>query len=180
MKARSKANHPNIVLENMNAEIYRDDNMNWSLLHQCKNMYSYFKETMQGWDITEKPIRIYGKRLDIEVFFKVTKSYLKLVKELQGRSYDLMFAHTTIVFTRYIMLATQSRNEQDARTIGALFFDCCDEFEDIRFVDAVRLLIALLQEVLKEFDTGDTSVTKSIVKQFINRLPSNIKGKLVA
>nr|WP_052306573.1 transposase [Acetivibrio clariflavus] len=43
-------------------------------------------------------IRIYGKRWDIEVFFKMCKSYLKLAKEFQGRSYDMMVAHTTIVF----------------------------------------------------------------------------------
>jgi len=41
-------------------------------------------------------IRIYGKRWDIEVFFKMNKFYLKLAKEFQGRSYDMMFVHITI------------------------------------------------------------------------------------
>ena len=45
-------------------------------------------------------IRIYGMRWDIEVFFKTTKSLLKLQKEFQGRSYDSLISHTTIVFTR--------------------------------------------------------------------------------
>ena len=63
-------------------------------------------------------IRIYGKRWDIEVFFKMCKSYLKLAKEFQGRSYDMMVAHTTIVFSRYIMLAVENRNNTDLRTIG--------------------------------------------------------------
>ena len=49
-------------------------------------------------------IRIYGKRWDIEVFFKMNKSYLRLAKEFQERSYDMMFTHRTIVFTRYVML----------------------------------------------------------------------------
>ena len=49
-------------------------------------------------------IRIYGKRWDIEVFFKMNKSYLRLAKEFQGRSYDMMFTHRTIVFTSYVML----------------------------------------------------------------------------
>ncbi|MCL6442614.1 MAG: hypothetical protein K6T83_03995 [Alicyclobacillus sp.] len=52
---------------------------------------------------------------------KMTKSYLKLAKELQGRSYDFMVAHTTMVFTRYIMLAVLSREEADPRTLGKLF-----------------------------------------------------------
>ena len=53
----------------------------------------------------EEIIRIYGKRWDIEVFFKMCKSYLCLSKEFQGRSYDCLVAHTTIVFTRYVMLS---------------------------------------------------------------------------
>ena len=43
-------------------------------------------------------IRIYGKRWDIEVFFKVCKSYLKLSKECNSLSYDAMTAHTAVVF----------------------------------------------------------------------------------
>ncbi len=38
-------------------------------------------------------IRIYGIRWDIEVFFKTTKSLLKLQKEFQGRSYDSLICH---------------------------------------------------------------------------------------
>jgi hypothetical protein len=54
-------------------------------------------------------VRIYGMRWDIEVFFKTTKSLLRLQKEFQGRSYDMLISHTTIVFTRYIVLAWQHR-----------------------------------------------------------------------
>jgi len=36
------------------------------------------------------------------------KSYLKLAKEFQGRSFDMLVAHTTIVFLRYIMI-TEAR-----------------------------------------------------------------------
>ena len=36
----------------------------------------------------EEVVRIYGKRWSIEVFFKMSKSYLRLAKEFQGRSYD--------------------------------------------------------------------------------------------
>ena len=128
----------------------------------------------------DEVIRIYGKRWDIETFFKVSKSHLRLAKELQGRSYDQMFAHTTIVFTRYIMLATAARDAQDPRTIGALFFDCCDELDDIRFVDAIRLLITLLRSALDTMDLTDDSVIDKIIQQFMTYLPSPIKGKFAA
>jgi hypothetical protein len=45
-------------------------------------------------------IRIYGMRWDIEVFFKTTKSLLKLQKAFQSHSYDWLISHTTIVFSR--------------------------------------------------------------------------------
>lgn len=81
----------------------------------------------------EEVIRLYGKRWDIEVFFKVLKSQLRLARELQGRSYDALVAHTPLVFTRYIPLAVETRNERDPRTLGALFLAMCDEMTDIRY-----------------------------------------------
>ncbi|MBX5437600.1 MAG: transposase [Alicyclobacillaceae bacterium] len=128
----------------------------------------------------EEIIRIYGKRWDIETFFKVSKSYLRLAKELQGRTYDQMFAHTTIVFARYIMLSVASREAQDLRTIGALFFDCCDEIDDIRFVDALRLLLDLLRAALQAALSDGSVVTEDVIQQFIDRLPRPIKEKLAA
>ena len=40
-------------------------------------------------------VRIYGKRWDIEVFFKMAKQHLKLAKEIQCRDYDALIAHTS-------------------------------------------------------------------------------------
>ncbi|MCK5349108.1 MAG: transposase, partial [Desulfobacula sp.] len=42
----------------------------------------------------EDIVRIYGKRWDIEVFFKMAKQHLKLAKEIQCRDYDALVAHT--------------------------------------------------------------------------------------
>ena len=66
-------------------------------------------------------IRIYGKRWNIEVFFKVCKSYLRLTKECRTLSYDAMTAHVAIVFTRYMMLSVENRESQDERSLGELF-----------------------------------------------------------
>ena len=76
-------------------------------------------------------IRIYGKRWDTEVFFKVCKSYLNLSKECNSLSYDAMTAHTAVVFTRYMMLSLESRETNDERSLGELFLYFSDEMADI-------------------------------------------------
>ncbi|SCW75732.1 putative transposase ISC1217 [Paenibacillus tianmuensis] len=83
-------------------------------------------------------IRIYRMRWDIEVFFKCAKSLLRLQKEFQGRSYDLLISHTTIVFSRYILLAWQHRQSTDQRTLGGLFYLLCDEVATIDWATALH------------------------------------------
>lgn len=125
----------------------------------------------------EEIIRIYGKRWDIEVFFKVVKSYLALAKEFQGRSYDMMLAHTTIVFMRYAMLALESRNSNDPRTIGDLFFYMCDEAEDIKFSTSLMLVIELLRKILNENLVISEEIAHQIMDAFILALPEVWKQK---
>ena len=91
----------------------------------------------------EEIARIYGKRWDIEVFFKMAKQHLKLAKEIQCRDFDALIAHTTIVFMRYMFLAYQHRIETDQRTFGELFYACCDELTDISFVEALYRILNL-------------------------------------
>lgn len=76
-------------------------------------------------------IRTYGLRWDIELFFKASKSLFKLQKEFQGRSYDLLISHTTIVFTRFILLSWQNRCSTDDRTLGGMFYELCDEMNEL-------------------------------------------------
>ena len=66
-------------------------------------------------------IRIYGKRWDIEVFFKTCKSFLKPGTEYHGLSYDALTAHTAFVFLRYMFMSVEKRDDEDDRTIGELF-----------------------------------------------------------
>ncbi|MBE1556126.1 hypothetical protein H4683_003247 [Filibacter limicola] len=129
--------------------------------------------------LTEKEIvRIYGMRWDIEVFFKVTKSLLKLQKEFQGRSYDLLISHTTIVFARYIVLSWQNRCNTDDRTIGGLFFELCDEVNELDWVVALQQLIELIQDVLKETNSKLKKLIESQLTQWMAGLPSYIKAYL--
>jgi hypothetical protein len=99
-------------------------------------------------------VRIYGMRWEIEVFFKASKSLLKLGTEYQGRSYDMLIAHTTIVLTIYILLEWERRHNQDSRSFGNLFFLLCEEIQDLDYSTALRQLMyycmMLLNYVPKE------------------------------
>jgi len=126
----------------------------------------------------EEVIRIYGKRWEIECFFKVTKSHLQLAKEFQCRSYDALVAHTTIVFVRYIMLALGAREEKDPKTLGELFYLCCDEIEDIRFAEAILLIMDLFVSTLgKELLLSEEQV-QQFLDAFFEQLPTFLKGSL--
>jgi hypothetical protein len=121
-------------------------------------------------------ITLYGKRWDIEVFFKICKSYLKLAKEFQQLSYDAITAHTSIVMLRYIILSEEKRTMEDPRTLGELFYMGFDEAADIKFEQALILLMSLLSYTLKDEDLGLTEEQMSrIMDSFINRLPEYLK-----
>jgi hypothetical protein len=101
----------------------------------------------------EEVVRIYGKRWDIEVFFKMAKQHLKLTKEIQCRDFDALIAHTSIVFMRYMFLAYQCRIETDQRSFGDLFYACCEEMADISFVQALYRILTLAADQLKQMGT---------------------------
>ncbi|MUV37714.1 hypothetical protein JNUCC1_01520 [Lentibacillus sp. JNUCC-1] len=120
-------------------------------------------------------IRIYGMRWDIEVFFKTTKSLLKLQKEFQSRSYDALICHTTIVFARYIVLSWQNRCSTDERTLGGIFYELCDEVNDLDWAVALQQLFELLEDILKKTNKKIQQLIKSQLQQWIAGLPSYIK-----
>lgn len=98
----------------------------------------------------EEIIRIYGKRWDIEVFFKMAKQHLNLEREVQLRDYDGLVAHTTLVFSRYLFLALQQRFHDDPRSIGSLFHACCDEIHDLSLLEALHRLLTTAMETVRK------------------------------
>ena len=111
-------------------------------------------------------IRIYGMRWDIETFFKCVKSMLQLQKEFQGRSYDMLISHTTIVFARYILLSWQHRKSTDARSLGGLFFAMCEEVTAKDWVEAFRHLLRLLDDVVEKTSTVGQFIKKQLADWF--------------
>lgn len=126
----------------------------------------------------EEVIRIYSIRWDIEVFFKCAKSLLRLQKEFQGLSYDLLVSHTTIVFSRYILLAWQHRLSTDQRTLGGLFYLLCDEVSTIDWVIALQQLLDLINEVAAVASKKLSKLIKSQLQEWITGLPSYLKAYL--
>lgn len=113
-------------------------------------------------------VRIYGNRWSIEVFFKATKSFMKLGTEFQSRSFDAMVSHTTIVFTRYIVLEWIRRNQNDQKTYGELFYMFCDDIQDMDLTNALTSLMALFMEHVINLPVEITGLLKSKVDQWMS------------
>lgn len=125
-------------------------------------------------------IRIYGKRWDIEVFFKVCKSYLNLSRECNSLSYDAITAHTAVVFTRYMMLSLESRESNDNRSLGELFLYFSDEMSDITWIQAFQMLLQMFRTMLSDNTELSEEKINNLVDTFMNTLPALLKSQLQA
>ena len=103
---------------------------------------------------------------------------LNLVGECHSLSYDALTAHVAIVFTRYMLLAMEQRQNEDQRTLRKLFFLLVDEMADITFNRSLGILMAALmaslQEILKLSDEQLTAFTAD----FEARLPEYLRKAL--
>lgn len=126
----------------------------------------------------EEIIRIYGKRWDIEVFFKTCKSYLHLAKECRSLSYDALTAHVSVVFVRYMMLAVTQRCNTDDKTVCELFYRLMDELDDITFSQSMRIIIdALMDTVMEHFHITEQQL-EDFTTSFVQRLPKYMQKAL--
>ena len=126
----------------------------------------------------EEIIRIYGKRWQIEVFFKTCKSYLQLLTECHSLSYDALTAHVAIVFTRYLMIAMEQRRNEDDPTLGEIFFFFTDELADSTFGESFQIIItAMIDSVCAIFQPTEDQLTM-FIEMFVGRLPRYIRDSL--
>ncbi|NDV22208.1 transposase [Desulfovibrio sp. JC022] len=95
-------------------------------------------------------VRIYGKRWDIEVFFRTIKQHLDLKKGCQARDFDALIAHTTIAMMQYIFLSLDQRRNDDPRTLGLLFHACCEEMRDLDYLKSLQRTLTLTAANLLE------------------------------
>ena len=118
-------------------------------------------------------IQLYGKRWDIEVFFKASKSVLRLTGECRSLSYDAMCAQCAIVFARYMFLAVGVRENQDLRSAGPLFCLVADELADISFAESMEKLQLFLEELLQGFNALQQDIC-ALIMEFLADLPAEI------
>ncbi len=117
-------------------------------------------------------IRLYGKRWNIEVFFKMCKQQLKMVKEIQLRTFDGLVAHTTIVMMRYNLLSYRQRMDLDLRSYNDAFRELFDELSNLSFIDALsRILASVMEQIKKSVQLSETTVRSIIdtIMSFSNR-----------
>jgi hypothetical protein len=122
----------------------------------------------------EEIVRIYGMRWAIEPFHKMIKSHLKLGKEFEGRSYDMIISHTTIVFSRYLILEWERRNNSDDRTFGGIFYLFCDEVKDMDLKTALQQLMVYVFSLMSK--NADQEEVIRQVLDWIRQLPKWLKA----
>ena len=111
----------------------------------------------------EEIVQTYGKRWDIEVFFKMAKHYLKLEKEMQMRDYDGLISHTTIVMIRYLFLSFEQRMHKDHRSFGSLFHACVDEMKDLSILDALqRIMTFAVDKIRRSGEFAEAAICKIV------------------
>ena len=101
---------------------------------------------------------------------------MKLGKEFQGRSFDMLVSHTTIVFLRYIMITDSSRMSTAEKIFEDLFFEYGDEVKDITFVQALTLLFQQIKLILENQLFLAEDHINEILDKLLNSLPLYMKG----
>jgi hypothetical protein len=97
----------------------------------------------------------------------------------EKKTLDAMIAHTAIVLVRYIMLAVECRNKEDARTLGEIFYLAYHELQDIQFTEALAIILEILEETLQETQLLTDEQIMQFIEAFILKLPEYLSKKLV-
>lgn len=77
------------------------------------------------------------------------------------------------------MLAVENRNSEDVRTMGNLFYYCCEELDDIKFTESLRLLMDTLKTTLQEKLFLDEKSMSEFLDCFLSALPDYLSVPLL-
>lgn len=121
----------------------------------------------------EEIIQLYGRRWQIETYFKTAKQFLSLIKS-QIQNYDGQCGYIASTAIAYDLLAWQERESCDNKTFGDLFYLMNDSLPDIKFIDA---LVYLLNE-LKKIKGIEQEKLERAVDNFMALLPQFMQNAL--
>ena len=116
-------------------------------------------------------LRAYSMRWKIELYFKMSKSYLKLRTECHSTSYDAITAHMVIVAIRYMILAVERFQNTDNRSLEELFYGIQREIVNEMMDCAIILLLDIMLESVKEYFHATDEKMNQLVIVFVSKLP---------
>jgi hypothetical protein len=125
-------------------------------------------------------VRIYGKRWDIEVFFKMSKHYLKLDSEIQVQDFDSIVAHSSIVMIRYIFLAVEQRFASDDRIIGSLFLAASEEIRDLSLTDALFRILSIVWNKVRQYYSESEQLVLEIIEATMKEAIALVRPRFIA
>lgn len=125
----------------------------------------------------EEILEAYMLRWNIETYFKLTKSYLKLRTECHSTSYDAITSHMVIVAIRYMILSVERFNNSDNRSIEELFYGVQREIVNELIDCAIVLMIDTLLDSVREYYHATEAQVTELVCLFISKLPENWKHR---
>ncbi|MNI83884.1 hypothetical protein D3C73_1407380 [compost metagenome] len=91
----------------------------------------------------------------------------------------MLISHTTVVFSRYLVMEFERRQENDAKSLGGLFFLFSDEVRDLDYQTALQQLMTLFLQIAKAKTTKEKSNLFCQLRKWIAGLPSYIKGLFI-
>ncbi|MCE5172441.1 transposase, partial [Paenibacillus profundus] len=109
---------------------------------------------------------------------EVTRRGLQVIGMVKNDNKRYLVSHTTIVFSRYILLAWQHRQSTDQRSLGGLFYLLCDEVGIIDWAVALQQMVDLITDIATKAGKRITSLIQRQLQQWIGGLPSYIKAYL--
>lgn len=125
----------------------------------------------------EEIIQLYGRRWQIEGYFKIAKQYLRLDRS-QVQNYDGLCAHIAVSMMAYDILAWRQRQEADVRTLGDLFYIMNEAMPDLALTQALAWLLEELNLIQAAGTIEMSSALNNVLAQFETHLPQALATQL--
>ena len=102
------------------------------------------------------------------------KDTLNLQREMESRDFDALIGHITVVLRRYLFLAFERRCHDDPRTLGSLFYACCEEQKDLGFLEALGRILSDVADRMRQagqvLETAMMIMVDALVSQAVDML----------